>query len=111
MAALLALVIGVLVGCGVYLLMRSRSFSVVLGLVLLSYATNLFLFASGRLATNQAPLIGDGAPFADPLPQALVQTAIVIGCAMTAFVAVLALRAQGELGTDHVDGAEGEDEP
>jgi multicomponent K+:H+ antiporter subunit C len=110
MSALIALAIGMLVACGVYLLLRSRSFPVVLGIVLFSYATNLFLFASGRLATDQAPLIREGPPFADPLPQALVLTAIVIGFAMTAFVAVLALRARGELGSDHVDGAEGTEE-
>jgi multicomponent K+:H+ antiporter subunit C len=110
MSALLALAIGLLVGCGVYLLLRSRSFSVVLGLVLFSYATNLFLFASGRLTTDQAPLIGEGPPYADPLPQALVLTAIVISFAMTAFAAVLALRARGELGSDHVDGAAGTEE-
>lgn len=111
MAALLALVIGLLVGCGVYLLLRARTFSVILGIVLISYATNLFLFAAGRLATNQAPLIGEGPPYADPLPQALVLTAIVIGFAMTAFVAVLALRARGEFGSDRVDGKPREDGP
>lgn len=110
MEALLALAIGLLVGSSVYLLLRARTFPVILGLVLLSYATNLFLFASGRLVTNRPPLIGTGAPYADPLPQALVLTAIVIGFAMTAFVVVLALRARGELGTDRVDGHRREDE-
>ncbi|MGD2081922.1 MAG: Na+/H+ antiporter subunit C [Chromatiales bacterium] len=110
MEALLASVIGLLVGCGVYLLLRARSFAVVLGLVLISYATNLFLFATGRLTTDRPPLIGLGAPYTDPLPQALVLTAIVIGFAMTAFVVVLALRARGELGTDRVDGPRQEEE-
>jgi len=104
MEALLALLIGLLVACGIYLLLRRRTFPVVLGLVLLSYATNLFLFASGGLVTDRPPLIGSGAgDYADPLPQALVLTAIVIGFAMTAFVAALALRARGELGSDEVD--------
>lgn len=103
MEALIALCIGLLVGGGVYLLLRARSFSVVLGLTLLSYATNLLLFASGGLKTNQAPLINEGGPFADPLPQALVLTAIVIGFAMTAFMLVLALRALNDLGSDRVD--------
>lgn len=109
MEALVALVIGLLFGCGVYLLLRARTFAVVLGLVLLSYAVNLFLFASGRLATENPPLIGLGADtYTDPLTQALVLTAIVIGFAMTAYVVVLALRARGDLGSDHVNGREGE---
>ena len=107
MDALLSLCVGVLVGCGVYLLLRGRTFSVVLGLTLLSYAVNLFLFASGRLTLGAPPIIReDAARYTDPLPQALVLTAIVIGFAMTAFVIALALRARGELGTDQVDGRE-----
>jgi multicomponent K+:H+ antiporter subunit C len=107
MEPLIALAIGVLTGCGTYLVLRGRTFPVVLGLTLLSYAVNLFLFASGRLSTGQPPVIGAGDSYADPLPQALVLTAIVIGFAMTAFVIMLSLRARGELGNDHVDGREG----
>jgi multicomponent K+:H+ antiporter subunit C len=108
MEALIALAIGVLSGCGVYLALRGRTFAVVLGLTLLSYAVNLFLFASGRLVTGQPPVIGAASQYTDPLPQALVLTAIVIGFAMTAFVIMLALRARAELGNDHVDGREDE---
>lgn len=108
MEILVALAVGLLVACGVYLLLRGRSFSVVFGLVLLSYGTNLFLFAMGRLNTNQVPLTSLPGPYTDPVPQALVLTAIVIGFAMTAFVVVLALRARGILGSDRVD-AKGED--
>jgi multicomponent K+:H+ antiporter subunit C len=105
MEALLALVIGVLTACGVYLTLRRRTFPVVLGLTFLSYAVNLFLFAMGRLAIGRPPVIGEAAAaYADPLPQALVLTAIVIGFAMTAFVIMLALKARTELGNDHVDG-------
>lgn len=105
MEALIALVIGVLTACGVYLALRGRTFPVVLGLTFLSYAVNLFLFAMGRLAIGQPPVITAGAAgYADPLPQALVLTAIVIGFAMTAFVIMLALKARAELGNDHVDG-------
>lgn len=103
MELLIALSIGVLTGCGVYLALRARTFPVVLGLTLLSYAVNLFLFATGRLVVGQPPVIGSGS-YTDPLPQALVLTAIVIGFAMTAFVIMLALRARAELGNDHVDG-------
>ncbi|MGB3223579.1 MAG: Na+/H+ antiporter subunit C [Desulforhopalus sp.] len=107
MESLIALAIGVVTGCGTYLVLRGRTFPVVLGLTLLSYAVNLFLFASGRLSIGQPPVIGTGDSYADPLPQALVLTAIVIGFAMTAFVIMLSLRARGELGNDHVDGREG----
>ncbi len=106
MEALIAMAIGVLTGCGVYLVLRARTFALVLGLTLLSYAVNLFLFATGRLVTGQPPVIGAAASHADPLPQALVLTAIVIGFAMTAFLIVLSLRARAELGNDHVDGRE-----
>ena len=104
MELLFALCVGVLTACGVYLLLRARTFPVVMGLTLLSYAVNLFLFAMGRLTTGAPPVIGQAESYADPLPQALVLTAIVIGFAMTAFVVILALRSRGELGNDHVDG-------
>jgi multicomponent K+:H+ antiporter subunit C len=105
MEALIALVIAVLTACGVYLSLRARTFPVVLGLTLLSYAVNLFLFVTGRLVLGAPPIIEEGrALYADPLPQALVLTAIVISFGMTAFAVILALRARAELGNDHVDG-------
>jgi multicomponent K+:H+ antiporter subunit C len=103
MEAALATAIGILTACGVFLMLRARTFPVVLGLTLLSYAVNLFLFASGRLMLDAPPLVRDGAHYTDPLPQALVLTAIVIGFGMTAYIVVLALRALAESGTDHVD--------
>ena len=107
MALLMATAIGVLVGGGVYLLLRPRTFSVILGLTLLSYGVNLFLLAAGRLGSGAAPVLVDGAAaYADPLPQALILTAIVISFGMTAFLVVLALRAFLTLQTDHVDGYE-----
>jgi len=107
--ALFSIVIGVLVACGVYLTLRARTFPVVLGLTLMSYGVNVFLFASGGLVVGSAPLALPGVlVHPDPLPQALVLTAIVIGFGMTAYTIVLALKANGELGSDHVDGeAEG----
>lgn len=104
MEVLIALAIGALTGCGAWLVLRAHTFPVVLGLTLLSHAVNLFLFATGRLVVGRPPVIAAGAAYADPLPQALVLTAIVIGFAMTAFVIMLALRARAELGNDHVDG-------
>lgn len=98
--------IGGLVFCGVYLILRARTFPVALGLTLLSYAINIFLFSMGRLKTGQPAVIGASASYTDPIPQALVLTAIVIGFAMTAFLLILSLRAYVILGTDHVDGSE-----
>lgn len=107
MEALIALVVGLLAGCGIYLLLRARTFPVVLGITLLSYAVNLFLFVMGRLSIGiPAVLAPNRSEYADPLPQALVLTAIVIGFGMTAFVVVLALRARADLGNDQVDGRE-----
>ncbi|AKV95263.1 MULTISPECIES: Na+/H+ antiporter subunit C [Marinobacter] len=104
MELVFALVIGALTSSGVYLILRARTFPVVVGLTLLSYGVNLFLFSSGRLATGQQPIIGTAASYSDPLPQALVLTAIVIGFAMTAFVVVLSLRNLADNEDDHVDG-------
>ncbi|NQY47564.1 MAG: Na+/H+ antiporter subunit C [Colwellia sp.] len=104
MELLYASSVGVLVSCGVFLILRSRTFPVVLGLTMFSYAVNLFLFSSGRLSLNQAAVLGTSTEYADPLPQALVLTAIVIGFAMTAFVVILAIRGRTDLGNDHVDG-------
>ncbi len=107
----LASAIGLLVFAGVYLLLRARSFDVILGLTLLSYATNLLIFSGGRLVTGKPPVLRDGVPATlehavDPLPQALVLTAIVIGFAMTAVAIVVAMRSRGDNGSDHVDAEE-----
>ena len=107
MEALVASAVGVMFGSGVYLMLRARTFPVVVGLALFTYAINLMIFLSGRLMVGEAPVIRpDATVYPDPLPQALVLTAIVIAFGMTAFVIVLALRAHRELGTDHVDGEE-----
>ena len=108
---LLAIGLGVLTAAGVWLLLRARVFDVIVGLTLLSYAVNLFIFLTGRVRIGSPPIV-DGrlaptlAGYADPLPQALVLTAIVISFAMTALILVIALRAHAETGSDHVDGAE-----
>ena len=110
MELILSMAIGVLAGSGVWLLLRPRTFQVVLGLAMLSYAVNLFIFVAGRLAVDQAPIIRglpvDPSLYADPVPQALVLTAIVISFATTALFLVLLLAARGLTGTDHVDGRE-----
>ena len=104
---LVASAIGVLIAAGIYLALRGRTFQVVLGLTLFSYAVNLFLFASGRLTVNRPPIWSKAVTeYADPLPQALVLTAIVITFGMTAFAVVLSLRSFLESGSDQVDGAQ-----
>ncbi|MCC7548576.1 MAG: Na+/H+ antiporter subunit C [Burkholderiales bacterium] len=103
MELLTAVGVGVLAMAGVYLLLRARMFSVLLGLTLLSYAINVFVFASGRLRVGMPPIVGSHGDYADPLAQALVLTAIVIGFAMTAFVVVLAIAAHVRLGHDRVE--------
>jgi multicomponent K+:H+ antiporter subunit C len=108
-----ALAIGVLFGAGVWLLLRPRTFQVIMGLSLMSYGVNLFIFAMGQLVTGKPPIIrSDDATdltlYADPVPQALVLTAIVIGFATTALFLVVLLASRGLTGTDHVDGRERE---
>ena len=106
MEFLLATGIGFVTACAIYLMLRGRTFPVVLGLSLLGYAVNVFIFAMGRLWSNAQPiLVGDG-PVADPLPQALVLTAIVVGFAVVSCVIELALPTRHESGSDHVDGHE-----
>lgn len=109
---LVASTIAVLTGAGIYLCLRGRTFPIVLGLAMLSYAINVFLFSMGRLVVDRPPIYEKGlTEFADPLPQALVLTAIVISFAMTALVVVLALRTYLETGSDRVDGRpEGDEE-
>jgi multicomponent K+:H+ antiporter subunit C len=104
MELLVASAIGVLTAAGVYLILRRRGFPVILGLALLSYAVNVFIFAAGRLAIGRPPVLTAAAPgYTDPLTQALVLTAIVISFGMTAVLVVLALGAYLESGSDRVD--------
>ena len=109
MEALLAMVIGVLAAAGIWLVLRPRTFQVVMGLALLSYAVNLFIFSMGSLGIDRPPIVAPGVTpdlehYTDPMPQALVLTAIVIGFATTALFLVVLLAARGLSGTDHVDG-------
>ena len=111
MELILSIAIGVLAGSGIWLILRPRTFQVIMGLSLLSYAVNLFIFSMGRLRIGAAPIIdagkaADPALYADPVPQALVLTAIVIGFATTALFLVVLLASRGLTGTDHVDGRE-----
>lgn len=110
MELIVALAIGVLTASGTWLILRPRTFQVIMGLALLSYGVNLFIFAMGRLVIDRPPIV-DGpivaaSRYADPVPQALILTAIVISFATTALFLVLLLAARGLTGTDHVDGKE-----
>ncbi|OZI22652.1 Na+/H+ antiporter subunit C [Bordetella genomosp. 7] len=113
MELIYAAAIGVMAGSGVWLILRPRTFQVIMGLTLVSYAVNLFIFGMGRLMVGRPPVLEttgavDPSTLADPLPQALVLTAIVIGFATTALFLVVLLASRGLTGTDHVDGRESE---
>ena len=106
----LALAIGVLSASGIWLLLRPRTFQVIMGLSLLSYGVNIFIFAMGRPRSAAPPILASGdvdpSHYVDPVPQALVLTAIVISFALTALFLVVMLAARGVTGSDHVDGRE-----
>ena len=109
MRLLLAVVIGVLYAAGFYMIMRRSLVKLVLGLALLSHAANLLIFAAGGLVNTQPPLIlpGQLLPpplFSDPVPQALILTAIVIGFGVLAFTLVLLLQVYRAIETDDMDG-------
>ena len=103
MEILVASAIGILTAGGLYLVMRLRTFPVIMGISLLTYAVNVFLFASGRLTVGAPPILTDATTYADPLPQALVLTAIVISFGMTAVVVMIALGAYLGGADDTVD--------
>jgi multicomponent K+:H+ antiporter subunit C len=104
MELLVAIAIGVLTAAGIYLVLRHRTFPVIIGISLLTYAVNLFLFASGRLAVNLPPVLTkEATAYTDPLPQALVLTAIVISFGMSAVIVMLALGSYLSAETDRID--------
>ena len=104
MEILVASAVGILTAAGIYLILRKRTFPVILGTAFISYAVNVFLFASGRLALNQPPVLQDDVTlYTDPLPQALVLTAIVIAFGMTAVVVMIGLGAYLSSQDDHID--------
>ncbi|MFZ5824846.1 MAG: Na(+)/H(+) antiporter subunit C [Bacillota bacterium] len=104
MELLSAIVVGVLFATGTYLILAKNMIRVVLGVALMSYGTNMMILTAGRLKQGHAPVLAEGVTvYADPLPQALILTAIVIGFAVTAFVFVLAYRTVQEYGTDNLN--------
>jgi multicomponent Na+:H+ antiporter subunit C len=108
MEVLLALVVGGLYAAGLYMILRRSIVKLIIGLGLLGHAANLLIFTVGRVTSGHPPVIGEGSevllpPFADPLPQALILTAIVIGFGVQAFATVLVKRAYQTVGTDDFD--------
>jgi len=104
MELLLASAIGIMTAAGIYLVLRLRTFPVILGVSLLTYAVNIFLFTSGQVTVGAPPILRDGVTdYTDPLPQALVLTAIVISFGMTAVVVMIGLGAFLGSDDDHVD--------
>ena len=100
----LALLVGTLFGCGVYCLLQRSIVRLVIGVLLLSQGANLLVFLSGGLTLGMPPMVPKGAkvptpPFADPLPQAMVLTAIVIGLATSAMLLAIAIRIYKKYGT------------
>ncbi|WP_121067467.1 Na+/H+ antiporter subunit C [Chachezhania antarctica] len=110
MEIVIASSIATLTAGGIYLILRLRAFPVILGLALLSYAVNLFIFSSGGLTIDQPPILDPygSKGYTDPLPQALVLTAIVISFGMTAVLVMVSLGAYLERGNDKIDIDEGE---
>jgi len=104
MEFLVASAIGILTAGGLYLVLRLRTFPVIMGISLLTYAVNVFLFSAGRLTIGAPPVLRDGmTAYADPLAQALVLTAIVISFGMTAVVVMMSVGAFLGSDDDHVD--------
>lgn len=108
METLLALVIGVLYAAGLYMLMRRSVVKLLIGLALMTNAANLLIFTASGLTRGNSPLIESGEsalepPYSDPVPQALILTAIVIGFGILAFTAALVHRSYQMVGTDDLD--------
>lgn len=108
MEILLAIVVGGLYAAAVYMMLRRSLVKLIIGLILLGHASNLLIFTVGRLVRSKPPIVEVGetvlrAPFADPVPQALILTAIVISFGVQAFAIVLLKRAYRTVGTDDLD--------
>ena len=111
MEIVIALAVGVTFGSGIWLILRPRTFQLIIGLLLMSYAVNLFIFSMGGLRPGAPAILQksgtvDPSLYTDPVPQALVLTAIVISFATTALFLVVLMASRGFTGTDHVDGQE-----
>lgn len=109
MEAVFAILVGLFFAAGIYLMLSRHIIRILLGVVLFGNAVNLLIFTNGRIMREVPPIIADGldvpaGAVANPLPQALILTAIVISFSFFAFLLVLAYRAYQEIGTDDTDG-------
>jgi multicomponent Na+:H+ antiporter subunit C len=109
MEIVMAVVIGVLFMCATYLILSKSILRIIVGTGLLSHGAHLLILTMGGLKQGAVPLLSEKAPYVDPLPQALILTAIVISFGVTAFLLVLAYRAYQELGTDDMECLKGND--
>lgn len=104
METLISILIGLLFAVGLYLMMQKALLRIVIGASLVGHGSLLALIVVGGLNTGAAPILIDGTErYTDPIPQALILTAIVIGFGITAFQLVLAYRTYQETGTDNLD--------
>ncbi|MEQ2527144.1 Na(+)/H(+) antiporter subunit C [Robertmurraya yapensis] len=103
MEIVMAIVIGILFMTATYLMLSKSLLRIIVGTGLLSHGAHLLILTMGGLKRGAAPLLGEQGPYTDPLPQALILTAIVISFGVTAFFLVLAYRAYKELGTDNIE--------
>lgn len=106
MELLLAIVAGVLYAAGLYLMLRRRLAQLIIGLSLLSNGSNILILSAAGVTRAKPPLVTQGIPlehYADPVPQSLILTAIVIGFGVLAFALVLAYRVRQSVGTDDID--------
>jgi multicomponent Na+:H+ antiporter subunit C len=115
MEIILAIVTGALYATGLYLMLRRSVVRLVIGLSLISHAANLLIFSAAGMTRARPPIVPEGAvrpeaPFADPVPQALILTSIVLGFAILAFAMVLIKRAYQTVGTDDLDAMRSTDE-
>lgn len=112
MLLMFAITAGVIFACGVYLMLRRSMVRLIIGLCLITYSVNLLIFSMGDLARRAAPIVGVSPKesMADPLPQALILTAIVISFGVLAFTLALAYRASQAINTDNIDDLQQADE-
>lgn len=115
MEIILPLIVGVLYTAGVYMMLQRSFVKLIIGLIMIGHASNLFIFVISRINRANTPLIADGSllpaePYSDPFPQALVLTAVVIGFGIQAFAIVLIKKTYQNVETDNLDDLNSTDE-
>jgi len=108
MELLLVLLVGILYSSGIFMMLRRSMVKLLLGLLLIGNGANILIFLMGGLTKGKPPIIGENetaftGPYADPVPQALILTAIVISFALTAFAIILLKKVYATTGSDDLD--------